>query len=227
MANEKIVEIQGKKVKLVKPNVKISGECDFEYSKAYTHALKNGLLPRLALEKVMIDSGAWSKEDDIREAELSKDAQETILEMKFSESAEDKLTLRSKFDSIQEELTNISAKRQSLYFNSAEQRGDEARLGHLAWNCILNEDDSNIWSSKEELEKAPDNDFVKESVRELVTFNTDLESKVEKLTNALDELTGDNKKVETETTEDKKEEPPSEEEKPEEKPEKEDTEKSA
>src|SRR3990167_5607475 len=140
MQNEKLVLVGDKKIKFLCPtigNVEIS---NLEFSKAYTKSLKAGLFPKAAMDTLIKEQGLWSSDDDKRSIELNTDIQECLLNFKIETDIEKKNSIKSKFVKLQNESLELLIKKQSLYENTAEAKGEQAKNISLFLQCSVNED---------------------------------------------------------------------------------------
>ncbi len=184
MENVKIVTINDKKIKLVRPTLGIASEGDLEYSKAYTKALQNGLIPKVVMDKLCIETGAWTAKDDEEVATVSKRLHE-IMEI-FATSGDNKDSAKLEFYELRNRLTIITAKRQSSFTHTAESKGEEAKISSLACKCILNEDGSKIWKNLEEFYNETNLQFVSQAVQEFVAFTSGLGEQIDELEKIFD-----------------------------------------
>ncbi len=208
MANEtsKMIEVDGRKIKLISPTLGIGSEGDLEFSKAYTKALQAGLMPRAAMEKLSIDSGAWTTKDDEEVTIISNKLQDVMAAFLVA-AGEEKDKLRLEFYDFRNRLAAITAKRQSLFTHTAEAKGEEAKIASLAWKCILNEDGSKVWKSLEEFFSETNIGFVSQAVQSFVAFTSGLEEKIEEIEKIFDKVPEETKEVIPEVEETKAEEP--------------------
>lgn len=150
MAKEKIVTIGEKKYKFVQPTLTQSSSADFEFSKAYTAALVGGLLPKIALEKRLIEAGAWSTDDDAEIESLNLISRKALQDMALAKTAADKDVFLEEYQSVRTALMRKLSDKQALFTHTAEAKGDEAKIIDLMWQCVVNEDGSRIWGSKKD-----------------------------------------------------------------------------
>ncbi len=200
MAREtsKMVEVNGKKVKLSLPTIGMGTTGDLEYSKAYTKALHDGLMPRVAMEKFVIDNNLWTKEDDKRVADVSSGLENLMASFSLEKDAEKRNELKAKFYDLRNELSAISSKRQNLFVHTAESKGEENKIAHLAWQCILNEDGTRVWNSREDLMNETDVPFVSQVLQLFVAYTSGLEEKVEAIETIMDGIEEEREKEELE-----------------------------
>ncbi len=185
--DEKIIMIEDKKVKLTRPTIGQTTDADMEFSKAYTKALKDGLLPRIAVERQILEQGIWLPENEQKMNDLTLEMQKIIVQLKIDKDKdeESKGKLKERFNEIDIELTDLDLQKRQLFAHTAESKGDEARVSCLAWQCILNEDDSFIWKSKDEFFNAKNDDFIGQAIRQFVLFTSNVEDTIEEVMDLL------------------------------------------
>ena len=195
--NEKTVEVEGRKIKLVRPNVRLNGEADMEYSKAYYATMKDGIPPRIALEQQIRESGPWLDELDEKIQDRIGKLQEIVVKSKAEKDKEKKDKLKEEFLDLEAELTILDSRRKQLLAHCAEAKGDEARLACLGWQCVLNEDGSRVWETKDHLLNAEVSDFLTISLRELVLFMNNVENGINEIASIFDDVTTEETSEET------------------------------
>lgn len=176
MLKEKIVTVAGKTYKFTQPSVTQSSIGDMEFSKAYMNALTNGLLPKVVVERKLIEIGAWKEEDEQMIRDLSDGTQEALKKMIETKDKNEKDTYLYEYYDYRNRLMSKAAEKQGMLNHSAESKGDEAKIIYLMSVCVLSEDGSKIWSNKEELlESTQDNTVL---VTEFVSYLMGLDEKI-------------------------------------------------
>jgi hypothetical protein len=206
----KSLNIQGRLIKFVRPNIGQGRIADMEYAKQYSDALKQGLPARAKAERMIEEQGLWPVENEQRIAQLGQRLQELLVELKTNTDKENLKDSRREFNEIDQELAVLDVQKRQLYIHTAESKGEEARIACLAWQCILNEDNSNVWKSQEDFYSAPSDDFVGQAVRDFIIFLSDSEEALDEVLELLGETPEDEEEPEAEV-EETKEEPTKEE----------------
>lgn len=204
MAKEtsKIISIGDKKVKINIPTIGMGTEADLEYSKAYTKAIQNGILPRAAMEKIILANKVWTVEDDQKILEINGRVEEVITNHASETDKDKKLELRLEFDRLRNELLDMTTKRQTLFLHTAEAKGEEAKIANLMWKCVVNEDGSRIWKTYEDFANDTDISFASQAMQEFVAFTSGLEERIQQIEDIFkDEEETKEEKVETPTEE--------------------------
>jgi hypothetical protein len=186
---EKIWNYEDKKYIFTMPTVGQSNAADLEFSKAYTEAVKNGLMPRTVLERDFKEKGIWTDEDNKKLEELLQIQQEQILALKLSGEQDKKEQLKIDLLRTKLEFQELYTQRQVIFQHSADSKGDAARILELAWRCIFNENREQVWKTKEALLEEQDSKFISSLITELVIFTSGLEDKVNSLEDFIEEVT--------------------------------------
>jgi hypothetical protein len=172
---EKVVDLGDEKVKFIYPNVRQNSEADLEYSKAYTKALLAGLIPRAAMERRLKESGAWVEADDDEINQLGLDINDLIIKLNVEKDTAKRQELKIQFLEARNKLYALSSRRQSLFTNTPEIKGEEAKIAELLWQCSFKEDGSKIWNSKEEFLNSNDIKYTEKIIGAFVGFTTNLD----------------------------------------------------
>ncbi len=204
--NFKIKEIQDRKIKLATPTIGMGTEGDLAYSKAYTQAIQNGILPRIAMEKYVNEQKLWTNEDDLEVQRVSVDLQEIMALFSSEKDTEKKNELKLRFYNLKNTLTNLSIKRQSLFLHTAESKGEEAKISSIAWKCILNEDGSRVWGTQEVFLAETDTAFASLALQEFLAFSSGIEERQGELEEIFEEKEEEIVEEKEVILEDKKEE---------------------
>lgn len=177
----KVVKVGDRNLVFRMPSVEEVTEADIEYSKAYVRALQAGILPRLALEKILERSGAWTKEDEAAIDSVSRETQELVKKLMVEKDQGARTTLIMEYYTLRQKLAELSSTKQSMLMNSAETKGEEAKITSLLWKSVKNEDGSSIWASKREFLDDRDNDLVQSVVEKFVSFMGQFDEKLGQL----------------------------------------------
>ncbi len=179
------VGLEERKIKITFPTLGQSSESDLEYSKAYTKALKAGLLPRVSMERQIIESDLWTEKQEA-ELENGKENLNILIEKyRLTVDKTDKSIFQNQFYELQSNIFKLSSIKESLFNHTAEKKGEEAKVANLAWKCILNEDDTRIWKTQEEFFNEKDNVFVSEVVMAFIKFTSGLDDTINNISNLL------------------------------------------
>ncbi len=194
MQLEKIVTLNDINYKVVFPTVGQSTEADIDYSKSYNSSLKNGILPRVAMEAYVRNNELWEVEKDNEIDLLNKELGDITFEIKKEKDLEKRKVLTIKFIEKRDELLVLGSERESLYHHTAESKGEEARISSLIWKCVSKEDGTKVWASKEDFLNERDSQLVSGLVQAFVGFTSGLEKKMEQLNDIFkDPISEDNK----------------------------------
>ncbi len=190
---EKEWEHNGKKYIFTMPTIGQSNAADLEYSKAYTEAIKNGLMPRMVLEKDFKEKGIWTDADNKQLDEVLEKLQEQILILKTTNSQEEREAAKIELMSVKFNYQELYTRRTITFQHSSDSKGEAAKILELSWRCILDENRKPVWKTKEDFLGVQDSGFVSEIIKELVIFTNGLEEKVNSLEDFIDEVNSQSK----------------------------------
>lgn len=177
----KEVTIDGVKYRVLLPTLQQSTDADVDYSKAYTKALQDGILPKAALERLLVKSGAWAQEDEDELNAAGAESQKVMMKIMSEKTRADKETYLPEFYAVRERLNNISSRKQLMLMNSAETKGEESKLGSMLAKCVQNEDGSQLWKNKTEMMSENNISLVQELGQVLMNFMGQLEEKIKQI----------------------------------------------
>jgi len=150
------------------PDTKINKEAQLAYNQAFREALQSGAVLRQKLTKVMREQEVW---DDEKEAEYTKvlssigDGEKSLKEggITLSEARETALRMREK----RGEFRNLIAERSSMDGNTAEGQADNERFSFLVYRCLLKDNGSALFATKEEYEEHVSEPYIVEAAGQL------------------------------------------------------------
>lgn len=188
MLTEKEWEYEGKKYVFTMPTIGQTTAADLEYSKAYTDAIKNGLMPRVILERDFKEKGIWSDSDNVDLDNILNKLQEQIMVLKTSLDQDERNAAKRTLEIVKIEYQELYNKRTVLFQHSADSKGEAARILELAYKCILDVNKNPVWKTKEEFLAQRDSKFISDIIKELVIFTNGLEEKVNSLEDFIDQI---------------------------------------
>lgn len=162
------------------PTVENITEADVEYSKAYTRALQVGILPRVALERILIRSGAWTDEDEKELNNVISETQIIVAKLSVVKDKEERAKLVSQYFELRIKLAEISGRKQSMLLNSAETKGEEAKISSLLVKCTK-KNGALAWANKKDLLEDRDNNGVGDLVGKFISFIGQFDEKLEEI----------------------------------------------
>ena len=175
---------------IIVPSQKVLQEAAFQYSKAFSKGLREGLLTNAEAEKIVKERGLWGAEKlkEIAEIEEEIDLKERILVDKEKEKLSDNVALEIAYElaTLRDKKFNLQRPIQSIYNNTAESRAEEIRIEFLTSNCIINPKDNKIFfKNHDDFLDMADGPAARESVYQLMTFMNGLDANfLEKLPEA-------------------------------------------
>lgn len=186
METEKIIEVNGKKYKILFPNVEQGQESDMAYAKAFNSSLKNGIVPRATMDFYIRDNGIWPQENETRIAELTDKIKDTLIALKTEKDNDKRDELRFNFVNQRNEILLLNSQKQALYNNTAEAKGEEAKISSLVWKCVQNEDGKRVWETEKDFLNERDIELVSSLLEKFVMFTSGLENRMNEIDSILE-----------------------------------------
>lgn len=157
LEEDKIVE---KEFAVVLPSLKVQNDANRLRSKTFHKLLKEGVMLREELEKIMKERGAWNEEINLEFETLKREVLEGELTLtqggiSLNKARDIALNMKEKRERMISLLTNKS----ELDSQTCEGLADQDRFNFLFVNCLVYNDDSNTLYYKdldEYLENADD-----------------------------------------------------------------------
>lgn len=209
-ATEKEIVIGEDKYKISLPTLSQSTEADIEYSKAYTRALQEGILPKSSLERLLIKTGAWSPEDEAELEAANLDSQKLMVKIVSEKDRLVKNSFVEEFYQVRDRLTSVASRKQSMLMNSAETKGEEAKLTSLLCKCVT-KNGAVLWANKQAMSIDNGIGLIGQLGQELINFMGQLDEKMEELDKLIlgdsEELEPEVEEVKEKVTEEVKSEP--------------------
>ncbi len=124
--------LEAVKLHVRRPNYEDKQKADFEYQKTFNKLLKEGIMPRLVLDKTIRANGEWNKEEEAQEVQLAKainSAREKLKRGNIKLSDAVKLAKQSIDDNFK--YIQLNMNRNEILNNSAESLAEQARFNYL------------------------------------------------------------------------------------------------
>lgn len=178
-SKEKTIELDnGKKYIFKIPSVKVAGDADYEYSKSYTRALTDGLLPRVVIEQKNKDAGAWTEEDQKKDIALNSELEEILLKSASANNKEERDKLKQRYYNLQESMSFLSAKKAALSAHSAEAKAEEGKIATLMVACCLDGDHNKIWETRDDLDNEENSSLMQTIANEFMAYISGMDEKI-------------------------------------------------
>jgi hypothetical protein len=162
---EKEFEFDGQKYLIKRPSSKVSQEASKKYSIEFIKCVKDGVMTKEQTKNFLIEHGVWTKEDDLKEKELSKKLANLETELYRGSPKRKKVTLEEgrakslEMRKLRSDYIELIARRQAYEANTAESLADNARFDFLVAECTYNVDGTKVYNSYE--------DYISKSSEEL------------------------------------------------------------
>lgn len=160
------------------PKVDENRLADWEYSKVFQQALKDGIPTNKQMQKQIEEYGMWTKEDDDKIAKLREEIEKQIVVMsKMAEGSKNMEKAQEKVNELRDELIEVQTEKQRYFQNTAEAKADEAKMSFLIFKCT---EDANtgkpFWSSYDAFKNEEDQGTVNTIAYQFITFINGLSS---------------------------------------------------
>lgn len=148
---KEVLFVDGEFISVVHPSNYIKVKAKMLYDNVYTKALESGLLPKKDLEKLIVERGIFSKDDELKVAKLRSkiEAQEILLSKTLKVKANQD-RIKNTISNLQEELSVLLYKKYSKLYMSAETKAEEEINNYMCSECVFKEDGSKFWGSYED-----------------------------------------------------------------------------
>lgn len=125
---------------LIEPTDALERESEMEYRKAYSAAIKEGILPREKMREIFKENGIWGKEDEDRFTLLIREISQ--INLKLDDAAkrgeEDEcIKLAGEMGIKRVRLLQLFTVQQASYMQSCEGYAELVRLEALMASCIV------------------------------------------------------------------------------------------
>tara|TARA_B100000809_G_scaffold184516_1_gene182547 strand:+ start:389 stop:1441 length:1053 start_codon:yes stop_codon:yes gene_type:complete len=158
-----------KKIVYIKiPDTRINKEAQLAYNQAFRDALQSGAVLRQKLSNVLEEQGVWDDEKEKQYKDVMSSISDGEKELKqggitLSEARETALSMRKK----RGEFRNLISERSSMDGNTAEGQADNERFSFLVYRCLLQDNGSPLFATKEEYEENANEPYVVDAAGEL------------------------------------------------------------
>ena len=121
---------------------------DSIYHRSYVEAIEEGLLPLKDIEKLLVDRGVFTEEDEAQITKLTGqlDAQKVLLSKTLKVKANQD-RINKVINDLRSKINIILHKKHSKLGMSAETKALEEKTNYLCWNCSFDIDDRRLWES--------------------------------------------------------------------------------
>jgi chorismate mutase len=154
------------------PKVDENRLADWEYSKVFNQAIKDGIPTNKQMAKQIEELELWTKEDDAKVEKLREEIDKQIVVMsKMAEGSKNMEKAQEKIAELRNQLIAIQQERQKYFQQTAESKADEAKMSFLIYKCT---EDANtgkpFWSSYEDFKNEENQGVVNTIAYQFITF---------------------------------------------------------
>jgi hypothetical protein len=143
------------------PSNDIKIQASIIYKDAYTKAIKEGMFPTEELEKLIVERGLFTEEDQKRVDKLENQIEaQKILLAKTVKVAAKQDRIKEIIERYEKQLREIQYKKQSKLNMSAESKAEEMRSSFYCWACTYDfKSDERYWKSLSNFDNDKDSKF--------------------------------------------------------------------
>lgn len=154
------------------PKVEENRLADWEYTKVFQQAIKDGIPTNKQMTKQIEELELWTKEDDEKIKSINDEVQKQIAVLdKMSEGSKNFEAVADKIAELRNDALAIQTEKQRLFNNTAESKADEAKMTFLIYKCAEFADSNEpIWVKYEDLKNEEDQGTVNIIVYQFLTF---------------------------------------------------------
>lgn len=125
---------------LIQPTDLLERESEMEYRKAYSAAIKEGVLPREKMRDIFKEHGIWTQEDEDQFMSLVK--QISVLNVKLDNAVkqgqdDECIKLAGEMGKLRIQMLQLFTIQQSAYMQSCEGYAEIVRLEALMASCVV------------------------------------------------------------------------------------------
>lgn len=135
---------------IVAPTAEDIRGADWEYSKAYTKSLVEGITTTAEMTDILMRRGIIGPEFEQRSNELTQILAEKIEALENAKTPEEKQALAVEVANAREELFQWNQRLNAPLANTCEQIADDTRLEYLTSCIVVNEHGERVWDSFDE-----------------------------------------------------------------------------
>lgn len=165
------------KLSVRNPNSAETEIADIEYSKAFVKSLQNKIPTAKSLERILEESGAWTKKDDEKLFSMIEEGaklENTLAEGKVDEAEKEKIEAR--LEELRELSSDMRKEKSSYYNHTAESKASDAQRDCTVIMVTRYADsDLPVWKTLDDFMKETDGNMIYRAVYEYLALINDVE----------------------------------------------------
>jgi hypothetical protein len=170
-------EFDGAKYKTRFPVAKEENDGNWEYSRAFNRALKEGLPTSSEMDKIIRERGIWSEkdEDEISASREKIGSLEVILSKKdVKDHSKATVAIANELSNIRQSVISKTSEYQGFMSQTVESKADEAKTAYLVSTCTESADGSRVWNTVDEFLVDKRAGIVNTATYQYITFTAGL-----------------------------------------------------
>jgi len=138
------------------PSADMVKQADWEYTKTYNRALKEGVLTASEMREILKSRGIIGPEYEMKGEELKVALAEKIIEMERENDKDARIQLALDVANLREEIFMWNQSQTGPMASTAEQVSEDTRVEFLTSHIVQHKDGTRLWDSYEDFKKEPD-----------------------------------------------------------------------
>lgn len=154
------------------PNSEETEIADIEYSKSFVKALKNNIPTAKAMEKILAESGTWTKDDDKKLEDIIEEGAklEDVLSDEKTSDAE-KIEIEKRLNDLRDMSSELRREKNSYYNHTAESKAADAQRDcTVVLVTRFADSDLPVWKSLDDFLKEQDGNLIYRAVYEYLAL---------------------------------------------------------
>lgn len=186
--NVSILDVDGKKIKVIKPTSKIRRESDAIYAKAYREAISNGYFLEAEIETILKNRGL-DRESMSEQLEMTGRLIDKKISLLTDDlSIEEGVVIIEEISILRKSADEVDSARYELNSQSASLAAENKRFNFFCFSCSSLENGGLLWSSMKEFEEQ-ESEVGVQVISEMIKF---LYSGTKEMVKKIEDLRGEN-----------------------------------
>lgn len=152
------------------PSTEDIKNADWVYSKVYTKSLIEGITTSSEMVDILTKRGIIGPEYEKRARELSETLNNLIEELNNATDTDDRYTKALRVAEARDDLFRWNQRFSSPMSHTCEQLADDARLEHLTFCMVYDENGNRVWNNNDEYIHDPNRELTRKSRIEVMLY---------------------------------------------------------
>lgn len=161
------------------PNVVETQEADWEFSRVFNKAIMQGIPPRAAMLKQMMELNVWTQEEEEETSSLRAGIDSKHIELEEARKEEpvdeDKIAeIENEIRVAQQEYWVHTQKLNGLLSHTAENKAEDAKLYYLTFLCTETEEGDKVWKDMDAFRADTNSERINTAILQLMLLQSGL-----------------------------------------------------